>query len=83
MALITESDLRKHFKNQEAKDSKVFEVKKGVILTPSAKSFLTDHQIELRYYDENATQQQNAPVPPTEISMKRSMVDILKVSQSI
>ncbi|CCF13256.1 cobalamin adenosyltransferase family protein [Brevibacillus laterosporus GI-9] len=73
MALITESDLRKHFKNQEAKDSKVFEVKKGVILTPSAKSFLTDHQIELRYYDENATQQQNAPVPPTEISSKPSM----------
>ncbi|ATO51799.1 ethanolamine corrinoid cobalamin adenosyltransferase [Brevibacillus laterosporus] len=73
MALITESDLRKHFKNQDAKDTKIYEVKKGVILTPSAKSFLTDHQIELRYFDENATQQQSAHVPTPELSTKPSI----------
>ncbi|MDR0269926.1 cobalamin adenosyltransferase [Paenibacillus sp.] len=48
MALITESGLRKHFRNQNLKDVAVYEVAAGTILTPSAKSFLTDHQIELR-----------------------------------
>ncbi|MCM3290723.1 cobalamin adenosyltransferase [Paenibacillus sp. MER 180] len=49
MALITESELRKHFRNQNLKDVAVYETAAGTILTPSAKSFLTDHQIELRY----------------------------------
>ncbi|MCR8843516.1 cobalamin adenosyltransferase [Paenibacillus sp. SC116] len=49
MAVITESELRKHFRNQNLKEVAVYEVVKGTILTPSAKSFLTDHQIELRF----------------------------------
>ncbi|MDT2262606.1 hypothetical protein P7H12_01555 [Paenibacillus larvae] len=49
MAVITENDLRKHFRNQNLKEVSVYEAPKGAILTPSAKSFLTDHQIELRY----------------------------------
>ena len=49
MALITESELRKHYRNQNLKEVSVYEVAEGTILTPSAKSFLTDHQIELRY----------------------------------
>ncbi|QOT00181.1 cobalamin adenosyltransferase [Brevibacterium sp. JNUCC-42] len=70
MAVITESDLRKHFKNQEAKDKKIYEVKKGVILTPSAKSFLTDHQIELRYFEENVIELKSTSVPKAEILNK-------------
>ncbi|MCJ8013547.1 cobalamin adenosyltransferase [Paenibacillus sp. KQZ6P-2] len=49
MALITESELRKHYRNQNLKEVAVYETAPGTILTPSAKSFLTDHQIELRY----------------------------------
>lgn len=49
MAVITESELRKHFRNQNLKDVAVYETAAGTILTPSAKSFLTDHQIELRF----------------------------------
>ncbi|MCY9511309.1 cobalamin adenosyltransferase [Paenibacillus larvae] len=49
MAVITENDLRKHFRNQNLKEVSVYEAPKGAILTPSAKSFLTDHQIELCY----------------------------------
>ncbi|WP_232698511.1 cobalamin adenosyltransferase [Brevibacillus daliensis] len=49
MAVITESDLRKYFKNQKLRDVSEYEAPKGTILTPSAKSFLTDNQIELKY----------------------------------
>ncbi|OAB38346.1 cobalamin adenosyltransferase [Paenibacillus glacialis] len=49
MAVITENELRKQFRNQKLKDIEVYEVPKGVILTPSAKSFLIEHKIELRY----------------------------------
>lgn len=49
MAVITESELRKAFRNRNPKDAAVYEAAAGTILTPSAKSFLTDHQIELRY----------------------------------
>jgi ethanolamine utilization cobalamin adenosyltransferase len=51
MAVITENELRKQFRNQKLKDIEVFEVPKGVILTPSAKSFLIDHKIELCYVE--------------------------------
>ncbi|MCG7405870.1 cobalamin adenosyltransferase [Paenibacillus sp. ACRRX] len=58
MAVITESELRKHFRNQNMKEIAVYEAAAGTILTPSAKSFLTDHQIELRYVrvPENTTE---------------------------
>lgn len=52
MAVITESYLRKHFKDQNLKEIDVYEVQKGVILTPSAKSFLSDHHIKLSYAEE-------------------------------
>ncbi|HEY4391848.1 MAG TPA: cobalamin adenosyltransferase, partial [Paenibacillus sp.] len=62
MAVITENELRKHFKNQNLKDVTVYEAANGTILTPSAKSFLTDHQIELRYVE---TTQAEATEPET------------------
>ncbi|WP_106766208.1 cobalamin adenosyltransferase [Paenibacillus faecalis] len=49
MAVVTESELRRHFRNRNMKEAAVYEAAPGTILTPSAKSFLTDHQIELRY----------------------------------
>lgn len=61
MAVITENDLRKHFKNQNLKEADVYEATTGAILTPSAKSFLTDHQIELRYVGES---RKEVPPPP-------------------
>ncbi|WP_028596398.1 ethanolamine utilization cobalamin adenosyltransferase [Paenibacillus assamensis] len=67
MAVITESELRKHFRNQNLKEVAVYEVVKGTILTPSAKSFLTDHQIELRF-----VQPGQASASETETSIKTS-----------
>ncbi|MBE9914273.1 cobalamin adenosyltransferase [Paenibacillus donghaensis] len=65
MAVITESELRKHFRNRNLKDVAVYEAAAGTILTPSAKSFLTDHQIELRYVKASETDKDTAndPVP--------------------
>ncbi|MFX3624390.1 MAG: cobalamin adenosyltransferase [Ectobacillus sp.] len=52
MAVITESEIRKRLKDQDLKSMKVYEVPKNTIVTPSAKSFLTDHNIQLQYVDE-------------------------------
>ncbi|TVX92474.1 cobalamin adenosyltransferase [Paenibacillus agilis] len=74
MAVITESGLRKHFRNQNLKEVAVYEVVKGTILTPSAKSFLTDHQIELRYVQPG---QASAPEAET-LSTTSSTTDALE-----
>ena len=61
MPVITENELRQHFRNQNLKDVAVYEATVGTILTPSAKSFLNDHQIELRYTGATETK---AMAPP-------------------
>lgn len=58
MAVITETELRKHFKNQNLKNVDVYEVASGTILTPSAKSFLSDNQIGLRYVEVSAAKEE-------------------------
>ncbi|WP_028546184.1 ethanolamine utilization cobalamin adenosyltransferase [Paenibacillus taiwanensis] len=65
MAVITESELRKHFRNQNMKEIAVYEAAAGTILTPSAKSFLTDHQIELRYVKTPETTTETMVTEPT------------------
>ncbi|RJG20754.1 cobalamin adenosyltransferase [Paenibacillus thiaminolyticus] len=67
MAVITESELRKHFRNQNLKEVAVYEALAGTILTPSAKSFLSDHQIELRYVGAPAA---DSPAPKKEVKLQ-------------
>jgi len=80
MAVITENELRKHFKNQNLKDVTVYEAATGTILTPSAKSFLTDHQIELRYVGTGTTQTE---VAEPETRHKEVKLQITKKLDSI
>lgn len=49
MPVLTESEIRKRFKGKDFKEVKEFRVVKGEIITPSAKSFLQDHNITLKY----------------------------------
>lgn len=51
MAVLTESELRKRLKGKDFKEFKEFRVVKGQIITPSAKSFLTENNISLKYVD--------------------------------
>lgn len=51
MSVLTENDLRKRLKDKDLNNVKEFEVLKGWIVTPSAKSFLIDHNIGLKYVD--------------------------------
>ena len=60
MTVITENELRKHFRNQNLKEVAVYEVMTGTILTPSAKSFLTDHQIELTYIGDTKNEEKTS-----------------------
>jgi ethanolamine utilization cobalamin adenosyltransferase len=50
MAVLTENELRKFFRNRNFKDDPIiYEAPEGTILTPSAKSFLVENHIQLRY----------------------------------
>ena len=53
MAVLTENELRKIFKERRnAKDESLYyETPEGTILTPSARSFLTENHIQLRYLE--------------------------------
>lgn len=51
MAVLTEIEMRKHLKGKDLKNLKVLEIPKGTIVTPSAKGFLTEHQIQLKYVE--------------------------------
>lgn len=75
MAVITESELRKYFRNRNLKDVAVYETAAGTILTPSAKSFLTDHQIELRYVTASETDKDTVkePVPAQESTPQKEV----------
>lgn len=89
MALITESELRKHFRNQNLKEVSVYEVAEGTILTPSAKSFLTDHQIELRYVpaadsEASTTKSRATELKPKEVKLQITRnLDVEKPSKGI
>jgi len=48
MAILTEETVRRLIKTTEIQETKVVEVEKGTIITPSARSFLSDHQIKLQ-----------------------------------
>lgn len=51
MAVLTEIQIRNLLKDDDQKNKKVLEVPKGTIVTPSAKSFLTEHQIKLQFQE--------------------------------
>ncbi|KKO51744.1 ethanolamine utilization cobalamin adenosyltransferase [Paenibacillus sp. DMB20] len=81
MAVITESDLRKHFRNRNLKEVSVYETAAGTILTPSAKSFLTDHQIELRYVEAQGEVSDTADTPAPKKEVKLQITKNLDVEQ--
>ncbi|MBU5483163.1 cobalamin adenosyltransferase [Clostridium sp. MSJ-11] len=51
MSVITESEIRRRLKGKDVKEIKELKVLKGEIVTPSAKSFLSDNNIQLKYVD--------------------------------
>lgn len=51
MSVLTESELRRQLKGKDFKEFTEFKVLKGQIVTPSAKSFLMEHNINLEYVD--------------------------------
>lgn len=59
MSLITENEIRKKLKDKELTDIKEFEVLKGCIITPSAKSYLTEHNISLKYVNSLSDSMEN------------------------
>lgn len=54
MAILTEDELRKAYLHTDLKTTKKLDIKKGTIITPSAKSFLSEKKIDLHYIDEIA-----------------------------
>ena len=47
MHILTESSLRNEFRDKNLKDLKEYKVEKGIIITPSAKSYLIENKIKL------------------------------------
>lgn len=62
MSVLTEEELRKELKNQNLKEVKEFVLKKGRIITPAAISFLNEHNIVLKYENDNNTQNTNEKI---------------------
>ncbi|EHY0679138.1 cobalamin adenosyltransferase [Listeria monocytogenes] len=54
MAILTEDELRKAYLHTDLKTTKKLDIKKGTIITPSAKSFSSEKKIDLHYIDEIA-----------------------------
>ncbi|MEJ8553332.1 cobalamin adenosyltransferase [Tepidibacter sp. Z1-5] len=52
MSILTESEIKNRIKNKELKPFDEFKVKKGVIITPLAISFLKENKIKLKYVDD-------------------------------
>lgn len=52
MSVLTETELRKILKDKDLNSLKEIEVNKKQIITPSAISFLNDHNISLKYVDD-------------------------------
>ena len=76
MTVITENELRQHFRNQNLKDVAVYETTAGTILTPSAKSFLTDHQIELRFIGAIETKAKATPKQDVRLQITKKLESI-------
>lgn len=51
MSVLTESEVRRQLKEKDFKEYTEFRVIKGQIVTPSAKSFLSENNIHLKYVD--------------------------------
>lgn len=51
MSVLTESEVRRQLKGTDFKEYTEFRVIKGQIVTPSAKSFLSENNIHLKYVD--------------------------------
>lgn len=51
MSVLTESEVRRQLKGTDFKEYTEFRVLKGQIVTPSAKSFLSENNIKLKYVD--------------------------------
>ncbi len=51
MSVLTESEVRRQLKGKDFKEYTEFRVLKGQIVTPSAKSFLSENNIHLKYVD--------------------------------
>ncbi|GAA0069625.1 ethanolamine corrinoid cobalamin adenosyltransferase [Clostridium sardiniense] len=52
MAVLTESEIRNRLKRADLNEVKEFVIEKGQIITPSAKSYLAEKNIVLKYKDE-------------------------------
>ncbi len=52
MSILTEGELKNKVKNKKLKPFDEFKIKKGVIITPLAISFLNDNKITLKYVDD-------------------------------
>ncbi|MBB6624359.1 cobalamin adenosyltransferase [Clostridium gasigenes] len=48
MSVLTETEIRKRLRDKDLKLLKEYEVEKGVIVTPSAKGYLSDNNIQLK-----------------------------------
>ncbi|WP_147533474.1 cobalamin adenosyltransferase [Bacillus marasmi] len=72
MALLTEGEIRNLLKGKDLKSVNVLEIQKGTIVTPSAKGFLTDHQIQLKYIEPGQKPEEGTPVTTSEDKKKRS-----------
>lgn len=68
MAILTEDAVRKLMKTTEMQETKVVEVEKGTIITPSARSFLSDHQIKLYEIPECVMKKELTPLNEEELT---------------
>lgn len=53
MSVLTEHEIRRRLSREDLKELKEYEVIKGQIITPSAKSFLAENNITLKYIDKS------------------------------
>lgn len=59
MSVLTESELRRTLRNKDLNTIKELEVKKNQIITPSAMSFLNEHNIALKFKDSSEIEKTN------------------------
>ncbi|MHC1748735.1 MAG: cobalamin adenosyltransferase [Cellulosilyticaceae bacterium] len=88
MALLTESEIRRRLNKEDLKTNKEIYVSKQDIVTPSAKSLLSEKKIALRYIEdmqdksvvpENTTKEKVVQtVPDTQVEMKQETIETPK-----
>lgn len=76
MSVLTESELRRILRNKDLSSIKELEITKNQIITPSAISFLNEHNITLKYKDSSKTIKSGGSLieePPVEkLSIEKS-----------